>query len=122
MRNTRLRFANRCNTQMAGIEDPNVIDLITIAPSGEYAMIMVATSAWTDTIEQLSELLQKINQYLDFVTAGELSTKYPDSVGRPLRFQLDCMYSPTEAVEQVIRHAEKTLDTLNIRFVVQLLT
>ena len=47
---------------MAGIDDPKVVDLVTHeAQTGEYALVMVASRPWSDTDEQLTQLLQEIN-------------------------------------------------------------
>jgi hypothetical protein len=101
---------------MAGIEDPDVVDLITVAQSGEYALIMVAEAPWTDTPEQLSQLLHEINTYLAFATEGGLASAYPESIGKPLRFQLNCLYPATDAVHQVIGHVRPRLGERGIRF------
>jgi hypothetical protein len=102
----------------AGIEHPNVVDLVTVDGSGEYALIMIETRPWTNSSEQLQQLREKINTYAMFALDEGMVATYPQSAGQPLRFQLDCADPPTAEAAQLIETAGRRLSEHKIRFVV----
>ena len=107
---------------MAGVHEPNVIDLVTHDPTtGEYALIMVEERPWTDSPEQLAQLGEKINNYAMFALDEGMLRAYPQSAGHPLRVQLDCANTPTSKAQELIDLATERLLCFRIRFVVNLL-
>jgi hypothetical protein len=107
---------------VAGLNDPNVVDLITYdEPTGEYALIMVAGEPWSDTNEQLTQLLLKMNTYLMFVVDGGFASSYPEATGKPVRLQLDCIATPTGSVLEVLEHMRPKLTEYDIQLVVNVL-
>jgi hypothetical protein len=75
---------------MAGVDEPGVIDVVTLKPSGTFELIMVETRPWTDPLpERIREILAKAETYLTFAFEGEMAKLYPDSVGAPLSIRLD---------------------------------
>jgi hypothetical protein len=107
---------------MAGVHEPNVIDLVIHDPAtGEYALIMVEGRPWTDSHEQLAQLSEKINNYAMFALDEGLLRAYPQSAGHPVRIQLDCANTPTPNAQTVIDLATECLLGYRIRFVVSLL-
>ena len=106
---------------MAGIADTYVLDLVTHDPdSDEYALIMIETREWGHSPDQLAQLQEKINNYTAFALDG-LADRYPDSVGRPLRFQLDCVSPPIGEYADLVAHAARLFADHEIRFVVNVL-
>ena len=105
--------------EMAGVHEPNVIDLVTHLPStGEYALIMVEERPWTNSHVQLQQLRDKINTYAMFALDEGLLRAYPQSAGHPVRIQLDCVHTPTPEVQELIDLATKRLLDYHINFVV----
>ena len=107
---------------MAGVHEPNVIDLVTHDPAtGEYALIIVEARPWMDSPEQLAQLSEKINNYAMFALDEGMLRAYPQSAGHPVRIQLDCADTPTRKVQESIDLATERLLGYRIRFVVNLL-
>ena len=105
----------------AGIENPDVIDLVSENASGEYALIMIETRPWDDSAQQLQQLRQKINTYAMFVLDEGLIRTYPETAGKPLRIQLDCPEPPTTEAAKLIQVASQRFADYGIRFVVNVL-
>lgn len=106
----------------SGTGQPNVIDLVTHDPKSDaYALIMVQTSKWDDSQQQLDQLQAKINNYLHFALDGDLVRKYPQAAGRPVRIQLDCTTPPSVKTEEFLAPIEKAARKMGLRFVVNLL-
>ena len=108
---------------MAGIQDTNVIDLVTHEPSAdEYVLIITAPEVWTDSDEQLRQLTDKINAYTTFAIEGGLVRAYPQTTGKSIRFQLDCWSPLTSRVGALVEHARYRLANFRIGFTVNLLS
>lgn len=107
---------------MAGVHEPNVIDLVTHDPArDEYKLIMIEGRPWSDAPEQLEQLGEKINNYVMFVLDEGLLRAYPETAGHPLCIQLDCVTPPTAEAQELIDLASERLRDYGIRFVVSLL-
>lgn len=107
---------------MAGVQEPNVIDLVTHDPSHDgYKLIMIEVRPWSDAPPQLVQLREKINNYAMFVLDGGLLRAYPETAEHPLSIQLDCATPPTGEAQEVIDVASERLLDYGIRFVVNLL-
>lgn len=107
---------------MAGIHDPNTIDLVTHDPqTDEYALIMIETRLWENSAEQIAQLREKINTYAMYALDEGLIRAYPDAASKPLRIQLDCVEPPNGEVADLIALANKRLEEHGIRFIVNVL-
>lgn len=106
---------------MAGVHEPNVIDLVTHDPSHDgYKLIMIEGRPWSHAPEQLVQLREKINNYAMFVLDEGLLRAYPETAGHPLCIQLDCATPPTAEAQELIDLASERLLDYGIRFVVNL--
>jgi len=100
----------------SGIPHPEVVDLIVFDPAtDEFILIMIEERAWSSGKGQAAELLQKINAYLHFVLAGELTRQFPDALGKGVRFQLDCGTTPSGECADLIEQARALLQARGIR-------
>jgi hypothetical protein len=107
---------------VAGIHEPNVIDLVTHDPSSdEYRLIMIEERPWSDAPEQLGQLREKINNYAMFVLDEGLLHAYPETAGHSLCIQLDCATAPNAEAQNLIDSASEHLLDYGIRFTVNLL-
>lgn len=106
---------------MAGIQDPNVIDLVGQAADGTYLVIMVEERPWGSDPAQPRQLQEKINAYASYVLDGTLAKQYPETAGQRIRFQLNCPQEPTGDVAAVTAHAAAQLEKLGIGFAVRVL-
>jgi hypothetical protein len=107
---------------VAGIHEPNVIDLVTHDPSSdEYKLIMIEERPWSDAPEQLEQLSEKINNYAVFVLDEGLLRAYPEAAGHPLCIQLDYPTRPSAQAQELIDLASERLLEYGIRFAVNVL-
>jgi hypothetical protein len=102
----------------AGLENPNVIDLVAQDADGEYLVVMVETRQWGTTPQQPEQLKQKINAYAGYVLDGTLASQYPETADRPLRIQLNCPEPPTGEIALIADWADRKLREYGIRFIV----
>jgi hypothetical protein len=110
------------STDVAGVHEPNVIDLVTHDSSrDEYKLIMIEERPWSDAPEQLAQLSDKINNYAMFVLDEGLLRAYPETAGHPVCLQLDCATPPTAEVQNLINLASERLIDYGMRFTVNLL-
>jgi hypothetical protein len=101
---------------MAGLEDPNTVDLVGLGADGRALMIMVESRMWGTAEAQGRQLREKINAYAGFVIDGSLARLYPETTGRPVDVQLDCIDIPNGEVAAIIEHAGRQLAKLGIGF------
>lgn len=104
------------------LEHPEKLDLITFDPdSGEYGLIISAMETWDDSEEEQTRLLQKINNYIDFVIDGELLRNFPQSKGKPVRIQIDTGSSIPPNAGLLITQAQKLLSQHGIRLCINVI-
>jgi hypothetical protein len=101
-----------------GIENPDVIDFITQAATGEMVLIMLETRPWDGSVERLYELQNKLNTYVSFVTSGELAERVPQARRQSVRIQLDTLERPDASISDRFDDIESKLGDLGIRFAV----
>lgn len=63
---------------MAGIADPNTIDLVAQDTDGTYLLVMIEDRPWGVVDEQATQLREKINTYAGYVLDGSLAQQYPE--------------------------------------------
>ncbi|MGE4606752.1 MAG: DUF6572 domain-containing protein [Myxococcota bacterium] len=84
-----------------GIQNPNVIDLISLdAEANQVVLLMLEERPWGTVSDQLEQLDEKYNSYVSYVLDGHLAEQYPQYADKAVRIQLDCA-SPPGAQEQV---------------------
>lgn len=106
---------------MAGLSDPGMIDLVGQDADGEVALIISHDKPWTDSEEELSRFVDKMNTYATFAMDEGLIRSFPEAAGKPLRIQIDCPTEPTPKVSDLVSTAEAKLAEYSIRVVVNLL-
>ena len=94
---------------MAGIADPNTIDVLAQDAEGRYVAVMVEDRSWGADSAQPMQLREKINSYAGFILDGELSHRYPETVGQPVHIQLDCIQEPSGPILAIVHHAQAQL-------------
>jgi len=77
-----------------GVENPKVIDLVTITTAGDVVLVMIDDRPWDGGVVRLAQLQDKINHYLAFALDGDMFVKFPQTRGRPLSLRLDCSTEP----------------------------
>jgi hypothetical protein len=101
---------------VAGIADPNTIDIVAQSAAGEFLVIMVESRRWGSDPDQSLQLRQKINAYAAFILDGSLARHYPETAGHRVDIQLDCLDVPLGEIKTVTEHAAVQLSKLGIGF------
>ena len=79
-----------------GVENPEIIDLITPDPgSGEVVLVIIESRPWGADSRQLEQFDEKLNRYLIYVLDNFLSKQYPEYAAHPVRIQINCAEKPT---------------------------
>jgi len=76
------------------VDDPDVIDIISVAPGGSVVLTISDHLDWIDSVGHQRILQAKINRYLAFVASGEILTSYPDAFGRPVVVEVVTQFEP----------------------------
>lgn len=104
----------------SAIQNPEVIDAMGYDPKrDEYVLAMLETREWDGSAERISELQEKLNGYIHFIDSGQFWKMKPDAVGKPVRFELRCLYPPDQGVRRFVEDADAHLRPHKIRFVVR---
>jgi hypothetical protein len=104
------------------LKTPEKLDLVTFdSASGEYVLIISAMDDWDDSEEEQALLLQKINNYLNFVIDGGLSEHFPQSKGKPTRIQIDSAAALSPNAARIVTQAQALLLQHGVRLCVNLI-
>ena len=84
-----------------GVHNPHVIDLISLdAEANEVVLLMLEERPWGMVDNQLEQLDNKYNGYVNYVLDGHLAKQYSQYADKAVRIQLDCA-SPPGPQEQI---------------------
>jgi hypothetical protein len=89
------------------------IDVISEDPTNkEWALYLVEEGPWNgEELEgRLKTLQERIYNAVDVAIDGHLASKFPDSMGRAVRIQVDCYDDPPEDVEAIVREIAETIE------------
>jgi CRP-like cAMP-binding protein len=76
------------------IDDPNIVDIVSVDPAGNVVLTVSDHLDWTDTAQHQLMLQTKLNRYLAFVESGEIIESHPDAKGRPVVFRVVALFEP----------------------------
>ena len=88
------------------------IDLITFdSKVGEFALYLVESGPWEiNLLQQRAESLEKrVFNSLEVILLGLLAAKYPESVGKPVRVQVDLHDGAPDLLYGVVDKVRKKL-------------
>lgn len=103
---------------MAGVDQPNVIDLVGQDASGRVLVIMIESRMWGAEAAQSLQLKTKIDNYVAFILNGQLTRHYPQVTGRQVLIQLNCQELPNGEFAEIIDNARAHLLQFNIGILV----
>ena len=99
------------------VDNPHVIDAVGIErASGVVALTISDHLEWDEDNQHLVLLQEKINRYLAIIESGELFEAYPQAVGKPLRIDVVCKYSPTGDAERFLAAAREVIEQTGCSF------
>jgi hypothetical protein len=103
---------------MAGIHEPETIDLVAQAADGRYLLVMIETRPWGSDPSQGDQLKAKINTYAQFALDGGLMQHYPETANQPIAIRLDCISPPDESTDALLTHAAGQLARFGIEILI----
>lgn len=104
------------------LKNTDKLDLVTLDAAGEeYVLIISAMSDWDNSEEEQGLLLQKINNYLNFVIDGGLAEHYPQSKGKPIRVQIDSASKLPPNADRIVTQAQALLSQHGVRLCINLI-
>jgi hypothetical protein len=107
----------------ASLSNPEKLDLITFDPnSHEYVLIISTMNTWEDSKEEQERLLQKINNYTNFLADGQLLQHFPQAKGIAVRIQIDSMEIIPPNANQLVMQAQKLLMERGINLCINLIS
>lgn len=91
---------------LRGVINPRVVDLIQLGTDC-VELLMFEERRWLEEgsaglKEQLEQLEDKLNNYLDYVLDGFFRQQYIEYVNKPVKFVLVCRDEPTGVVEDLL--------------------
>jgi hypothetical protein len=90
-----------------GLENPQKIDVVVLAPSGDYLALAIAqTQEWDGSDRLLLALQAKWKSYLAFAADGQLRRMYPEYAHLPWKILLSCQTEPDERIKEFVRQAD----------------
>ncbi|MGW6275927.1 DUF6572 domain-containing protein [Kribbella sp. NPDC055071] len=115
-----LRFTNIAQPhstggpELAGIQEPEVIDLIAEDKDGNGLLVIVQQDTWTEPETQAEQLQAKINTYAQFALDGGLVAAHPHLADRPITIRLDCSQDPPAIIRDVLTIASQRLSKYDV--------
>jgi hypothetical protein len=78
------------------IDNPNVIDFISISPENKVALTISDHFEWNEDDEHLLLLQNKINSYLEVIESKQIFEIYPDANDKEIVIQAYLKYPPNQ--------------------------
>jgi hypothetical protein len=104
------------------LEDSNVIDFVSLDPTGNVFLTISDHLAWDVDNEHLLLLQEKINAYLSSIESGDLYDKYPKAKGRKIIINLSTKYLPNEEGYIFLKKVKTMLEAAGYEFQYQNIT
>ena len=77
------------------VDQRNVVDAVGVEnASGEVVLTISDHLDWTDVLEHVYTLQEKINDYLAFLKSEQIFETYPAAKGKKLKIQVHFKHSP----------------------------
>jgi hypothetical protein len=104
---------------VVSVDDPSVIDFVTQSRDGDVVLVMVEGRPWDASAARLAELANKVSVYVSFVSSGEIYSKYPELVGKPIAFELRSIELPDAVTQELIDKMRLRLKRIGIDLMVR---
>jgi hypothetical protein len=101
---------------MAGVADPDVIDLIGQDADGRYLAIMIEERPWGSDPAQPAQLREKFNSYYTYIALGGYYEYVPQAAGQQVTIQLQCGAAPDGEIANLLSDAQRRLAERGIGF------
>ncbi|MEP7015056.1 MAG: DUF6572 domain-containing protein [Verrucomicrobiota bacterium] len=102
---------------------PKVVDFAGVRRADSRCVLTLSDHLRWDDPDQVSQLQDKLNEYLAFIESGEIYQTYPDAREREIEIQDVCKHLPTEGDGiPFIEHASEEIRRAGIHFAVRSLS
>jgi hypothetical protein len=98
------------------IDDPGVVDIISIDPTGSVVLQVSDHLDWDDSIQHQLNLQEKLNRYLAFVESGEILESYPGAKGRPVMIEIVTQHDPDPGGTRFLEKAKMVIEQAGFAF------
>ena len=98
------------------VDNPEVVDIISVEPSGCVVLTISDHLDWLDSISHQQILQAKINRYLAFVESGEILDCYPHADARSVIIKVVTQCEPDLAGLQFFERAKSALAQAGFQF------
>jgi hypothetical protein len=101
------KICSAMTVEKFGIENPEKIDVVSLAPDGDYIVLAIAqTTDWDGSDRLLLALQAKWKSYLAFAVDGQLRRLYPQYAHLPWKILLSCQTEPDDRTKEFVRRAD----------------
>lgn len=98
------------------IDQPNVVDIVSIDPTGHVVLTVSDHLEWSETRDHLLKLQAKINTCLAFVESGEILGRYPDANQRGVVIEIVGKYAPDPEGLEFLKKAKSVVEAAGCGF------
>ncbi len=79
--------------------------------TGEFVLCLVENGPWSDLQLQLSNLQQRLYDSFDAIVDGHVAAKFPQSIGRRFRLQIDAYNEPPQPVCELVKKFDRHIQS-----------
>ena len=94
------------NLTERGVHNPKVIDLIQ-AEGDSVVLSMIEFRPWNSDPQQLEQLQEKFNNYLDYILDGYFLQQYPQYKEISIIIRLECKEKPSSLEQNLLEAMQK---------------
>jgi Family of unknown function (DUF6572) len=98
------------------IDDPGVVDIISLDPAGSVVLQVSDHLDWDDSIQHQLTLQEKLNRYLAFIESGEILESYPGARGRPVMIEVVTQHDPDAGGLEFLEKAKMVIEQAGFAF------
>jgi hypothetical protein len=103
-----------------GVKNPKSLDLIELSEDKTTVnLTMIEDRPWASSEEQINELEEKVNNYVDYIIDGWFAKQFPQYQGKKLQVILQCVEAPDKRETVLLEAARRYLSEKEIGFVVK---
>ncbi len=98
------------------VDDPGMVDIMSIDPSGAIILTISDHLDWTDSTAHQLKLQEKVNRYLAFVESDEILEQHPDAGNRRIVISVVNRFEPDAAGREFLGRARVVIEKAGLGF------
>jgi Family of unknown function (DUF6572) len=98
------------------VDEPGVVDIVSVDPSGCFVLTVSDHLDWSDTIAHQIVLQEKLNRYLAFIESGEIHEKYPNVQDRKVMIRVVTQHYPDAQGLQFLDRVKAAIEQAGCEF------